>query len=437
VNSVGIDLHRSRSHVAVIDEDGELSLSRRIANEPDVFLELLGGLSGETRIAVEATYGWEWLAELLEDAGYELHLAHPLRTKAIASARVKTDAVDARTLAHLLRADLLPEAYVAPRELRDLRDLRDLLRQRVVLTQMRTALKNRVHALIARQGIGHGHTDLFGRAGHATLDRMPLRPEPRRRLEVLLRLIADFDREIDALAKEIDRLAKHDPRIEVLTQIRGIGRYIAMLIIAEVGEVERFPSARHLCAWAGLTTTVRSSDGKARLGHISRLGSSTLRWALVEAAQHTQRGGGPLRESFERIAKRRGRQVAKVAVARKMLTLCWARRRLAARRAPRQSRRDPSTLTRLSTGGGRHTAAAETAPSAQKRSSRPGLEVTLAPDEQDAPRVRRRDSRKSRGALAEAGAVLGEAADADAEERGTDQNDADSRRSAAGVPGQV
>ena len=109
----------------------------------------------------------------------------------------------------------------------------------------------------------------------------------------------------------------------MLTQIRGIGRYIAMLIIAEVGEVERFPSARHLCAWAGLTPTVRSSDGKARLGHISRLGSSTLRWALVEAAQHTQRGGGPLRQSFERIAKRRGRQVAKVAIARKLLTLCY------------------------------------------------------------------------------------------------------------------
>ena len=320
MNSVGIDLHRSRSHVAVIDEHGELSLSRRIANDPEIFLELLGGLAGETRIAVEATYGWEWLAELLEDAGYELHLAHPLRTKAIASARVKTDAVDARTLAQLLRADLLPEAYVAPRELRD---LRDLLRQRVVLTQMRSALKNRVHALLARQGIGHEHADLFGSAANAALDRLPLRPEPRRRLEVLLRLITDFDREIDALAQQIDRLAKHDPRVAVLTQIRGIGRYIAMLIIAEVGELERFPSARHLCAWAGLTPTVRSSDGKARLGHISRLGSSTLRWALVEAAQHTQRGGGPLRQSFERIAKRRGRQVAKVAIARKMLTLCY------------------------------------------------------------------------------------------------------------------
>jgi transposase len=320
MNSVGIDLHRSRSHVAVIDDQGELSLSRRIPNARETFLDLLGELEGETQIAVEATYGWEWLAELLEDGGYELHLAHPLRTKAIAAARVKTDAVDARTLAQLLRADLLPEAYVAPRELRD---LRDLLRQRVVITQMRTALKNRVHALLARQGVRREHSDLFGAGGLTFLAELPLRAEPRARLELLLRLIADFEREIDALAAEIDRLARRDPRVKVLTQLRGIGRYIAMLVIAEVGEIARFPSARHLCAWAGLTPTVRSSDGKARLGHISRLGSSALRWALVEAAQHATRGGGPLRETFERIAKRRGRQVAKVAIARKLLTLCY------------------------------------------------------------------------------------------------------------------
>jgi transposase len=114
-----------------VDEHGGELFSRRIVNHPDTFVALLGELDGESKIALEATYGWEWLADLLEEHGYQLHLAHPLRTKAIASARVKTDAVDARTLAHLLRADLLPEAYVAPRELRD---LRDLLRQRVVLT---------------------------------------------------------------------------------------------------------------------------------------------------------------------------------------------------------------------------------------------------------------------------------------------------------------
>ena len=129
---VGIDLHRRRSHIAVIDEQGELQTSRRIVNDREAFLELLGD-AAETHVALEATYGWEWLAELLEEAGYDLHLAHPLRTRAIASARVKTDAIDAKTLAHLLRAGLLPEAYIAPRELRD---LRELLRHRATLTRM-------------------------------------------------------------------------------------------------------------------------------------------------------------------------------------------------------------------------------------------------------------------------------------------------------------
>jgi transposase len=320
MNSVGIDLHRKRSHVAVIDESGSQLLSRRIVNDPTTFLELLARIEGESKIALEATYGWEWLADLLQEAGYELHLAHPLRTKAIAAARVKTDAVDARTLAHLLRADLLPEAYVAPRELRD---LRDLLRHRVALTRMRSALKQRVGAILAKHGIQRPYSNLFGPGGLRFLEELELRQGPRRRLDSLLALIADFDREIDRTSAEIDQRAKADAYVEVLCQIRGIGRYIAMLVIAEVGDIARFPSARHLCAWAGLTPTVRSSDGKARLGHITGQGSPALRWALVEAAQHSARGGGPLRHAYERITKRRGKSIAKVAVARKVLTLCF------------------------------------------------------------------------------------------------------------------
>jgi len=320
MDSVGIDLHRNRSHIAVIDEHGELTLSRRIVNGHEAFLELLGGLGGESQIAVEATYGWEWLAELLEDSGYDFHLAHPLRTRAIAAARVKTDAVDTKTLAHLLGADLLPEAYVAPRELRD---LRELLRHRIALTAMRSALKNRVHAILAKHGITREHSDLFGKGGRQFLAELELREAPRARLDSLIALICDFDREIDATTSEIDQRAKADDRVDVLCQIRGIGPYTAMLIIAEVGEISRLRDARHLCAWAGLTPTVRSSDGKARLGHISRQGSPALRWALVEAAQKCTTGGGPLREQFERIAKRRGRKIAKVAVARQILTLSY------------------------------------------------------------------------------------------------------------------
>ena len=302
-----------------MNETGAQVLSRRIVNDPQTFLALLEDL-GECRIALEATYGWEWLADVLQDAGYELHLAHPMRTKAIASARVKTDAVDARTLAHLLRADLLPEAYIAPRELRD---LRDLLRHRVALTRMRTALKNRVSAILAKHGIAAPYSDMFGVGGTQFLAELELHESPRRRLDSHLALIADFTREIDATSGEIDARAKADPNVAVLCQIRGVGRYIAMLIIAEVGDIDRFQTARRLCSWAGLTPTVRSSDGRARLGHISRQGSPPLRWALVEAAQHAARGGGPLRADYERIAKRRGKAVAKVAVARKILTLCF------------------------------------------------------------------------------------------------------------------
>ena len=299
---VGIDLHRRRSQIAVFDEHGELSLSRRIVNDRDTFRELLGDPDG-THVALEATYGWEWLADLLEEAGYDVHLAHPLRTQAIAAARVKTDAVDPKTLAHLLRTGLLPEAYIAPPELRD---LRELLRHRAVLTWMRTAVKNRVHALLARQGIHQEHADLFGKAGCEFLASLELPEGSRRRLDNLMSLIGDFDREITATTREIDARAKADKRVKTLCQIRGVGRYTAMLIIAEVGDVTRFPTARHLCAWAGLAPTVRSSDGKARLGHISHQGSPALRWALTEAAQKIPTGGGPLRAMFERVAKRRG-----------------------------------------------------------------------------------------------------------------------------------
>ena len=317
---VGIDLHRRRSHVVALEADGRERLSRRIGNDPATFLRLLDELEGEVVVALEATYGWEWLADLLEEAGVELHLAHPLGTKAIAAARVKTDAVDAATLAHLLRCDLLPEAYVAPRELRD---LRECLRQRIAITQLRTALKNRVHALLARHGVPVSRSDLFGPGGRAFLGGLALREPQRRRIESLLCLIDAFDGEIAVAAAEIEGLARSDPRVDVLTQLPGIGRYTAMLVIAEVGEVGRFAGPRQLCSYAGLAPRVRSSDAKARLGHISRQGSPHLRWALVEAAQHAARANWPLRASFEQIARRRGRRIAKVALARKLLTLCY------------------------------------------------------------------------------------------------------------------
>jgi transposase len=317
---VGIDLHRRTSHVAAFDEQALELLSRRVRNDPEALRALFAELGGEARVALEAAFGWEWLADLLEGEGIELRLAHPRHTKAIAAARVKTDAVDARTLAQLLRGDLLPEAYVAPRELRE---LRELLRHHIGLTRLRTALKNRVHALLARQGVQHRRAELFGPQGRRFLGDLAL-PEPtRRRLESLLALIADFERELAAVKREIQADAKDDPRVAVLTQIPGVGAFIALLVIAEVGEVTRFPSARHLASWAGLTPRVRNSGERVRLGAISHQGSPHPRWGLVQAAQTAVRAEGPLKTTYERIKRRRGNKVAKVAVAREILTLCY------------------------------------------------------------------------------------------------------------------
>src|SRR6201987_4796071 len=146
---VGIDVHRKRSQVAVVTEDGQVQMNRKVVNGSEPMLRLIGDLPAGTPVAFEAAFGWGWLARLLEDYGFEAHLVHPLRCKAIASARLKNDKVDAAILAQLLRADLLPEAWIAPAEVRQ---LRALLRHRVGLVRLGTSLRNRIHAVLADHG---------------------------------------------------------------------------------------------------------------------------------------------------------------------------------------------------------------------------------------------------------------------------------------------
>ncbi len=156
---VGIDVHRKRSQVAVVTEDGTVQLNKNVVNGSEPMLRLIGGLPPGTPVAFEAAFGWGWLAELLEDYGFEAHLVHPLRCKAIASARLKNDKVDAAILAQLLRADLLPEAWIAPPAVRQ---LRALLRHRAGLVRLRTQQQNRIHAVVADFGYDRSGSYLSG-----------------------------------------------------------------------------------------------------------------------------------------------------------------------------------------------------------------------------------------------------------------------------------
>ena len=173
---VGIDVHRKRSQVAVVAEDGQVQLNKNVVNGSEPMLRLIGDLPPGTPVAFEAAFGWGWLAELLEDYGFEAHLVHPLRCKAIASARLKNDMVDAAILAQLLRADLLPEAWIAPPPVRQ---VRALLRHRAGLVRLRTQQQNRIHAVVADFGFDRAGSYLSGpgRGWLAELDLPPVSRE--------------------------------------------------------------------------------------------------------------------------------------------------------------------------------------------------------------------------------------------------------------------
>jgi transposase len=278
-------------------------------------------------VAFEAAFGWGWLVELLEDYGFDPHLVHPLRCKAIASARLKNDKVDAAILAQLLRADLLPEAWIAPPAVRQ---LRALLRHRASLVRLGTRLRNRIHAVVADFGYDRAGTYWTG-PGRGWLAELDLPPVSRE-------IVTDCLAVIDALAVTIDRLdaevrarARADPRVKTLTALPGVGQFTALMMLAEIGDITRFPSARKLASWAGLTPTVRGSDLTVRHGHISKQGSAWLRWVLNQAAQTAKRSP-EFSATYAAIAKRRGTKIATMAIARKLLTRAY--HLLAAQAAP-------------------------------------------------------------------------------------------------------
>src|SRR5712691_11968812 len=156
---IGVDLHRKKSQVAAIDHDGKLVLNRKVRTGPGELQQLFDELRPQPiEVAFEATFGWGWFADLLAELGIPAHMAHPLATKAISSARVKNDAVDAKTLAHLLRTNLLPEAWIAPPEVRE---ARRLVRMRASLVRIRSRLKCQIHAVVAEEGERPEMTDLF------------------------------------------------------------------------------------------------------------------------------------------------------------------------------------------------------------------------------------------------------------------------------------
>ena len=316
---VGIDLHRRRSVVVILDSDGTKVSSTRIENSPVALATAVVEAGSEPEVVLEATWGWYWAADVLEEAGARVHLAHPLGVKGFENRRVKNDDKDATLLADLLRMGSLPESWIAPRSLRQ---LRELVRYRHKLSQLRTGLKSQVHSVLGKEGVVPSLTTLWGPGGAWFLDDTPLGEAYEYRIESLRDLIISYDREITELDQRIHLRVRDDVGYRAIQQLSGVGRVFAAVFVAEIGDISRFPHPKRLCSWVGLTPRHRESDDKVHRGSITKQGSALVRWAAVEAVARW-RGGAPIRDSYRRIAERRGTNIARVAAARKLLTLVY------------------------------------------------------------------------------------------------------------------
>jgi transposase len=315
---VGIDLHRRRSVIYRMDEAGEKIDSVRVDNEPGRFAKEVSAAPVGSDVIVEATYGWYWAVDLLQEMGYSVHLANP-HGNDWGHRRVKNDERDARDLADLLRLGRLAEAWIAPPKTRE---LREMVRFRLKLSNLRTGLKAQVHAVMAKNGILPCRNDMWGPSGSAQLDSLELPAAYYDRIAVLRDLIERYEREIGFLDRDIHRMLCDDAGYDAIQSIYGVGAVLAAVFVAEIGDVSRFVSPKELCSWAGLTPKHRESDNHVYRGKITKQGSRLVRWAAIEAVARYH-GGEPFRERFEAIAERRGKTKANVAIARRVLTLVY------------------------------------------------------------------------------------------------------------------
>ena len=314
VQYVGLDVHKEFCQASVLDESGEEVSSIKVLTRKEELESFLDGFE-DASFVLESTGIWEFVYEMIERHGFEMVLAHPLKVRAIAEAKVKTDKVDARTLAHLLRADLVPRSYIPSK---DLRDLRQLVRQRAYLVQRATSFKNRIHAELLRRGIRRPKelVKSFTHKSVAWMRSLSI-PTVNSSLDCLEAIQLQVEQLNEQLLQEFDRRRE----AQLIATIPGIGFYGALLIWAEIADVNRFPDPEHLCSYAGLTPTVSQSASKSHYGGVSKEGSKYLRWILTESTFiHIMNCPDSRLSHFHaRVARRRGKQKATVATARKLL----------------------------------------------------------------------------------------------------------------------
>lgn len=321
IRFVGLDVHKKLVVAAVLDAQGGLVAEHKIpATAESLTAFAREQLTPEDRVALEATTNcWAVVAQL-EPHVAEVVVSNPLRTKAIASAKIKTDKIDARVLAQLLRLDYLPRVWQPDPTTRA---RRQATHRRASLVGLRTGSKNRIHAILHQRLIPVAVPELFNARGRAWLAALELDDAGRAALESELRILALAETEIAALDRRLAEGAYQEPRLRLLMTLPGVDFGIATTLLAALGDITRFDSPDQAAAYLGLAPSTRQSGAHCYHGSITRHGNPHARWLLVQAAQHLAAHPGPLGVFFRRLMKKKNRNVAVVACARKLVVIAW------------------------------------------------------------------------------------------------------------------
>jgi transposase len=327
---IGCDFHPSFEQVSIFDNRSKQEWSLRL-DHPEEARRFYEGLRGEeVLVGMEASGFSHWFEQLLAECGHQLWIGDAAQIRASYVRRQKTDRRDAGHLLRLLREGRFPRIWVpSPEE----RDVRQLLVHRHKRVRLQTQIKNQLQALALNQGLQRRHK-LWSAAGRQLLEQLPLAPWAARRRDELLGSLDQLQRQIAALDEAVEQEARRRPEVMRLRTQKGIGPVTGLATVLTLGPVERFANARQVASYVGLTPREHSSGGKQRLGHISKQGSPFLRGLLVEAAQSAARHDPELRRCYLRLAMRKGKAVAKVAVARKLLVKMYWRLRQESDKAP-------------------------------------------------------------------------------------------------------
>ena len=317
---LGIDWGTRKAAWCALDEQGSL-IEGAIAADEDGLARLVHQLGVEVHGCIEMMSGAVWVRDRLAACGWTIEVADARKVKAIAPLACKTDRVDARVLAELVRRDLVPTVWVPSL---DERAIRERLRRRSHLVRLRTSAINRTFGLLTQWGLRRNLTAL--RKPDA-LDELAQHGVPavwRQSVATLLGVIGDLDRQLDPLERELRPLARADERAVLLMTIPGVAELLGLTLASEIGDISRFPTARKLVGYSGLTPTIKQSGQSSRTGRLSKAGPNTLRWAAVEAAQQAWRPNNPWHRLYTDTKKRHGKSnPAKAAVARKILIAAW------------------------------------------------------------------------------------------------------------------